>query len=39
MLQQWSDAATLDLIKSISLDVDIPSLLLVGAYREDEVSE
>mmetsp|Transcript_23906 Transcript_23906/g.51720 ORF Transcript_23906/g.51720 Transcript_23906/m.51720 type:complete len:140 (+) Transcript_23906:668-1087(+) len=36
---QWSDTATLDLIRSIALDAEIPSLLLVGAYREDEVPE
>ena len=36
---QWSDSPTLDLLKSLSLDVDLPSLLLVGAYRSDEVSE
>lgn len=36
---QWSDTATLDLLQSISLDSDIPSLLLVGAYREDEVPQ
>ncbi len=36
---QWSDTATLDLLKSIVLDGDIPSLLIVGAYREDEVPE
>ncbi len=36
---QWSDAATLDLLKSIVLDGEIPSLLIVGAYREDEVPE
>eukprot|EP00984_Skeletonema_dohrnii_P006051 scaffold2140_cov74-Skeletonema_dohrnii-CCMP3373.AAC.1 len=36
---QWSDAATLDLLKSIVLDREIPSLLIVGAYREDEVPE
>lgn len=34
---QWSDSATLNLLKSISLDSEIPSLLLVGAYRADEV--
>eukprot|EP00985_Skeletonema_marinoi_P000183 scaffold58_cov79-Skeletonema_marinoi.AAC.1 len=34
---QWSDAATLDLLKSIVLDGEIPRLLIVGAYREDEV--
>eukprot|EP00984_Skeletonema_dohrnii_P014853 scaffold6338_cov136-Skeletonema_dohrnii-CCMP3373.AAC.1 len=36
---QWSDTATLDLLKSILLDGEIPSLLIVGSYREDEVSE
>ena len=36
---QWSDIATLDLLKSICLDGDIPRLLLVGAYRSDEVPE
>eukprot|EP00985_Skeletonema_marinoi_P019437 scaffold11145_cov104-Skeletonema_marinoi.AAC.2 len=36
---QWSDTETLDLLKSIVLDEEIPSLLIVGAYREDEVPE
>jgi len=36
---QWSDTATLDLLKSIVLDEEIPRLLIVGAYREDEVPE
>eukprot|EP00984_Skeletonema_dohrnii_P016924 scaffold7607_cov82-Skeletonema_dohrnii-CCMP3373.AAC.3 len=36
---QWSDTATLDLLKSIVLDGEIQSLLIVGAYREDEVPE
>jgi len=36
---QWSDTATLDLLKSIVVDGEIPSLLIVGAYREDEVPE
>ena len=36
---QWSDTATVDLLKSIVLDGEIPSLLIVGAYREDEVPE
>jgi len=36
---QWSDIATLELLKSIVLDREIPSLLIVGAYREDEVPE
>lgn len=31
--------ASLELLKSISLDSGIPSLLLVGAYREDEVPD
>eukprot|EP00984_Skeletonema_dohrnii_P035049 scaffold34601_cov142-Skeletonema_dohrnii-CCMP3373.AAC.5 len=35
----WSDAATLDLLKSIVLDGEIRSLLIVGAYREDEVPD
>ena len=38
-IKQWSDTATLDLLQSISLDSDIPSLLVVGAYRQDEVPE
>ena len=36
---QWADTTTLDLLKSIALDDDMPSLLMVGAYREDEVPE
>eukprot|EP00984_Skeletonema_dohrnii_P001269 scaffold394_cov67-Skeletonema_dohrnii-CCMP3373.AAC.1 len=36
---QWSDTETLDLLKSIVLDREIPRLLIVGAYREDEVPE
>eukprot|EP00984_Skeletonema_dohrnii_P038658 scaffold42165_cov155-Skeletonema_dohrnii-CCMP3373.AAC.4 len=36
---QWSDTETLDLLKSIVLDEEIPNLLIVGAYREDEVPE
>jgi predicted ATPase len=36
---QWSDTATLDFLKSIVLDGEIPSLMIVGAYREDEVPE
>lgn len=35
---QFSDTATIDLLQSILLDSDIASLLLVGAYRDDEVS-
>jgi len=36
---QWSDKATLELLRSIVLDKEIPSLLIVGAYREDEVPD
>ena len=36
---QWSDKATLDILSSIVLDKEIPSLMVVGAYREDEVNE
>lgn len=36
---QWSDAVTLDLLKRISLESEIQSLLIVGAYREDEVQD
>eukprot|EP00984_Skeletonema_dohrnii_P003657 scaffold1255_cov225-Skeletonema_dohrnii-CCMP3373.AAC.2 len=39
LLKIWSDTATLDLMKSIALDGEIPSLLIVGAYREDEVPD
>lgn len=34
---QWADVATIELMKSIALDNNIPYLLLVGAYRDDEV--
>ncbi|MET0287057.1 MAG: AAA family ATPase [Polyangiales bacterium] len=34
---QWLDAATLDLIERLSTDPSIGSLLLVGAYRDNEV--
>lgn len=36
---QWSDMTTIELLKSLIMDKDIPSLLVVGAYRDDEVSE
>lgn len=36
---QWSDSSSLDLLQSLLQDEDIPSLLLVGAYRDDEVPE
>ena len=36
---QWSDTAALDLLKNIVLDGEIPSLMILGAFREDEVQE
>mmetsp|Transcript_39577 Transcript_39577/g.95158 ORF Transcript_39577/g.95158 Transcript_39577/m.95158 type:complete len:1108 (-) Transcript_39577:206-3529(-) len=36
---QWSDSASLDLLQSLAQDEDIPSLLMVGAFRDDEVPE
>ena len=36
---QWSDKATLDMLSSLVLDKEIPGLLIVGAYRENEVNE
>ena len=36
---QWSDMGTLDLLRSIILDREIPNLLIVGACREFEVAE
>ena len=35
---QWSDSSSLNLLQSLLQDEDIPSLLLVGAYRNEEVS-
>src|SRR5882762_3081617 len=35
---QWLDAATLDLIERLITDSDVGNLLLVGAYRDNEVS-
>jgi len=35
---QWSDSESLELIKSLAL-TRIPNLLIVGAYRDDEVKE
>lgn len=35
---QWSDSSSLNLLQSLLQDEDIPSLLLVGAYRDVEVS-
>ena len=36
---QWSDASSLDLLQSLVQDDDISSLMLVGAYRNDEVPD
>ena len=36
---QWACKSTLDLLKSISLDSDIPYLFIVGAYRDDQIQE
>ena len=38
-IKQWADAKTLELLQSILLDNEIPSLLVVGAYRDDEVPD
>jgi predicted ATPase len=35
---QWLDAATLDLIESLLTQRDVRHLLLIGAYRDNEVS-
>jgi PAS domain S-box-containing protein len=35
---QWLDAATLDLLADLLTQRDLPCLLLVGAYRDDEVT-
>ena len=35
---QWLDAATLDLIEDLLIQRDIGHLLLIGAYRDNEVS-
>jgi PAS domain S-box-containing protein len=34
---QWLDAATLDLVEQLVMHPDVRSLLLVGAYRDNEV--
>lgn len=36
---QWADSSSLDLLQSLMLDENIPSFLIVGAYRDDEVAE
>jgi PAS domain S-box-containing protein len=35
---QWLDAATLDLLEHLITDPDVQHVLLVGAYRDNEVS-
>jgi len=35
---QWADAATLKLIKLMMSDVNLQNLLLIGAYRDNEVN-
>ena len=34
---QWSDAATLDLIEHLAVHADVKNLLLIGAYRDNEI--
>jgi PAS domain S-box-containing protein len=34
---QWLDAATLDLVEDLLTRSDLPNLLLIGAYRDNEV--
>jgi PAS domain S-box-containing protein len=34
---QWLDAATLDLLESVFADAEVRNLLMVGAYRDNEV--
>jgi predicted ATPase/signal transduction histidine kinase len=34
---QWADLASLNLIKNLTIDKDIPHLLLIGAFRSNEV--
>jgi predicted ATPase len=35
---QWVDSATLDLLKYLTTEPDVRHLLLLGAYRDNEVS-
>src|ERR1700723_1589525 len=35
---QWLDAATLDLLEDLLTGIDLQHLLLIGAYRDNEVS-
>jgi PAS domain S-box-containing protein len=34
---QWLDAATLDLLRDLTIQSDVRSLLLIGAFRDNEV--
>src|SRR5712672_1854187 len=36
--RQWLDAATLDLLEDLATQPDVRHLLLVGAYRDNEIS-
>lgn len=36
---QWADAATLKFLGLLSLDSDLTHLLIIGAYRDNEVNE
>jgi PAS domain S-box-containing protein len=36
---QWLDAATLDLLQNLLTQPDVKHLLLIGAYRDNEVNE
>jgi PAS domain S-box-containing protein len=36
---QWADNATLDLLKTLMTESDIQHLLVIGAYRDNEVDE
>src|SRR6185369_5957841 len=35
---QWVDAATLDLLEDLLIDADLQHLMLIGAYRANEVT-
>src|SRR5213079_725520 len=35
---QWLDAATLDLIENLLTQPDVRNLMLIGAYRDNEVN-
>ncbi|PYO86236.1 MAG: hypothetical protein DMD66_13980, partial [Gemmatimonadetes bacterium] len=36
---QWADAATLALLRALLANSDLSGLLVIGAYRDNEVSE